>query len=178
MSEQAFLNPEEVMKNFSIDRGASVADFGSGSGFWATPLARKVGPEGKVYAFDIRQQAVEAVRSRAALEKLYQVESIMADLEEPHGSRLKDNTCDFILLSAIMHQAENKGAMLTEALRILKPGHQMAVIDWKEHALGGPPVSLRLPPEKALMAAQEAGFIFEKEFDAGSFHYGLLLKKR
>lgn len=166
------------MKNFSIERGAIVADFGAGSGFWATPLARKVGAEGKVYAFDIRQQAVEAVRSRAALEKLYQVESVMADLEEPHGSRLKDNTCDFILLSAIIHQAENKSAMLREALRVLKPGHALAIIDWKEHALGGPPASLRLPPEKALMLAQEAGFIFDKEFEAGSFHYGLLLKKR
>lgn len=178
MSEQGFLNPEEAITHFSIERGSTVADFGAGSGFWATPLARKVGPEGKVYAFDIREQAVEAVRSRATLEKLYQVESVMADLEEPHGSRLKDASCDFVLMSAIIHQAENKQAILQEALRILKPGHELAIIDWKEHAVGGPPASLRLPPEKVMMLGEEAGFIFDKEFEAGSFHYGLLLKKR
>ena len=45
------------------------ADFGCGSGGWAIPLAKKL-EEGKVYAIDILEEPLSALRARAKLEKI------------------------------------------------------------------------------------------------------------
>ncbi|PIP24588.1 MAG: hypothetical protein COX33_01180, partial [Candidatus Nealsonbacteria bacterium CG23_combo_of_CG06-09_8_20_14_all_36_125] len=50
-----FLNPSEVLKQLNLKKNMVAADFGSGSGGWAFPLAKKL-EEGKVYAIDILEE--------------------------------------------------------------------------------------------------------------------------
>ncbi|MBI2055170.1 MAG: class I SAM-dependent methyltransferase [Candidatus Sungbacteria bacterium] len=175
----AFLNPERVVSYFDIPKGGVVADFGAGSGFYSVPLARKVGAEGKVYAFDILPHAVDQIRSNAKMLRLLQLDAVRADLEAERGSRLKDASTDFVLVASILHQADDKSAVLNEAARILKPGRTMAVIEWDQSpAPGGPPMELRLTQSKVKELANTAGFIMDREFEAGSHHFGILFKKR
>lgn len=177
--ERSFLNPERAVSYFDVPRGGMVADFGAGSGFYTMPLARKVGAEGKVYAFDVLPQAVDQIRSQAKLLRLLQVDAVRADLEIERGSRLKDASADFVLVASILHQADDKLAVLHEAARILKPGRTMAVIEWDQSpAPGGPSMELRLTQSKVKELANAAGFIMDREFEAGSHHFGVLFKKR
>lgn len=178
-SDRSFLSPERVVSYFDIPRGSVVADFGAGSGFFAIPLAGKVGPEGKVYAFEVQQDAVERTRSRAKLLHLLQVEAVRANLERPQGTRLKDGVADFVLISSVLNQAEDKDEMLKEAARIIKPGRYLALIEWDQSpALAGPPLGSRIQKSKAKEIIESAGFLLDREFEAGSHHYGLLFRKR
>lgn len=184
---EQFLNPERVVSYLNIPRGGIVADFGAGFGFYAIPLAEKVGAEGKVYAFDVQAEAVAEIRSRARLKHLLQLEAVERDLERERGSRLRDGVIDLVLVASILHQAEDRMAVLKEAARILKPGRTLALIEWDASTSSprgqplspaGPSQNFRIPKEKAKEMAEDAGFILDREFEAGSHHYGLLFKKR
>lgn len=172
-----FLQPETVVQVFDITPGMRVADFGAGSGHWAVVLARVVGNAGRVYAFDIQELALEAIRSRAGREHLATVEAIRADLETTRSTGLRDNTVDFVLLSTILFQTEDRTAVLAEAWRILKPGARAAIIEWDSSAGRSPALGATLSRQDAETLIAQAGFRLEKEFDAGSHHYGLLCKK-
>lgn len=173
-----FLQPERIVARLDIRPGMVVADFGAGSGYFSIPAARKVGENGKVYAIDIQPHAVDLIRSKANLEHLRNIETIWADLERPQGSHLPDNAVDFVIVANILFQAEAKSEVFKEARRVLRTGGYLAVLEWDETPFpAGPPMTLRTPKAGVKRMAEEAGFELEKEFDAGSHHYGLLFKK-
>ena len=67
---------------------------------------------------------------------------------------------------------------MAEAYRILKSGGKVLVIDWTDSYGGmGPPVSDIVSSDNARYICEEAGFIFEKEFSAGTHHFGFIVKK-
>lgn len=52
------------IKKFGIQEGMTVVDYGCGPGRYSTEFAKLVGEEGKVYAVDIHELAIEAVREK------------------------------------------------------------------------------------------------------------------
>ena len=175
-----FVSPEQIIEMLDLAPQMSVADFGCGSGHYVIGAAKKVGKSGRVYAIDIQQEMLSFVRSKAQMAGLSNVETIWTDLEMPDATRLKENTVDLVIISNILFQAENKNQVMKEALRILKPGGRLVVIEWnigEEKSKLGPPMDARISPQNAKMLSEEGGFSFVKEFDPGEHHYGLIFKK-
>ena len=56
--------PDLIMDALGIADGAVVADLGAGGGWFTVRLARRVGPNGVVYAQDIQPQMIEAINRR------------------------------------------------------------------------------------------------------------------
>ena len=52
---EEFQKPAEVMAALALRPGERVADIGAGSGYFTIPAAKSVGPQGIVWAIDIRQ---------------------------------------------------------------------------------------------------------------------------
>lgn len=174
-----FLNPDHIISRLNILPGMGVADFGCGSGHYTIPAARRVGDSGRVYAIDIQKQNIELVTSRINLEHLLQIEPVWADLEAPQGSRLEPSSVDYVIIANILFQVEKKREILAEAERILKPGGALAILEWDETPFpAGPPQERRMSKRTVQSLTESAGFSIEKEFDAGSHHYGLLFKKQ
>ena len=48
--------PDRALDAIRIDKGSTVADVGAGSGYMTIRMARRVGPEGRVYATDVQPQ--------------------------------------------------------------------------------------------------------------------------
>jgi ubiquinone/menaquinone biosynthesis C-methylase UbiE len=175
-----FVSPEQIIEMLDLAPPMVVADFGCGSGHYVIGAAKKVGKSGKVYAIDIQQEMLSFVRSQAQMVGLNNVETIWTDLEMPNATRLKENTVDLIIISNILFQAEDKNQVLKEALRILKTGGRMVVIEWNIEEQGsklGPIMDARISPQDAKTIFEGAGFSFVKEFDPGEHHYGLIFKK-
>lgn len=175
---QTFLEPQRIVRYFELERGDHAADFGAGHGYFTIPMARLVGGDGRVYALDIQKTALDIIRSKARIEHLLNIELICADLDEPRGSKLKDKFLDFVLISNILFQMERKERLLGEAFRVLREKSTLAVVEWDETSTPlGPPLNVRVRKQDAIRLAQEAGFRLEREFEAGSHHYGLLFQK-
>lgn len=177
-STSAFLEPERIIRYFELKPGDHAADFGAGHGYFTIPMARIVGGDGKVYALDIQKSVLDIIRAKAKIEHLLNIEPVWTDLDEPGGSKLKDKFIDFVVIANILFQAEKKGNLFREAQRILREGGRLAVVEWDETpAPMGPAMELRVKKDTAKTMAREAGLELEKEFEAGSHHYGLLFRK-
>lgn len=149
----------------------TAVDFGCGSGFWVLPLARIL-EEGKVYGVDILEEPLSALRSKAKTQKLPNVISMKANVES--GTTLLSKSCDAVLMTNLLFQAENKKAVLEEGRRVLKPNGKILVVDWKKDAPLGPG-GRRVSVEEVKEIAQGVGLKLEKEFEASSWHWGLIL---
>lgn len=175
-----FLNPTRAVKAAKIHDSMLVADFGVGGGFFTTALARAVGPRGKVYAIDINRNLLERLAPFAEIEGLKNIEYVQGDLDEPHGSSLPDGALDVVMMANILFQVEKKDMLIQEAFRVLRKGGRLVLIDWKDSFGGmGPHKDHVIPQEKALaLAVRGGGFAHLEDINAGTYHYGLILKKR
>ena len=173
-----FINPQKVIDQLDIKPGMKVADFGCGHAYFTLPVSRAVGKDGRVYAIDVLPEALEAVRSRAQLAGAVNIETIRGNLESLAGSGLSENSMDTVLLHNVLFQSEKKPAIIKEAKRVLKSGGIFVLIDWRKETLViGSPEGWRISLDEAKALTQEEGFVFNKVFDAGEYHYGLIFIK-
>jgi len=172
---QGFLNPAEVLKQLKLKKGMIAADFGCGSGGWVIPLA-KILEEGKIYAIDILEEPLSALKGRAKLEKILNVETIRSNVEAKNGSKLSDNSCDLVLMTNLLFECDDKKIVLEEGKRVLKPGGRILVVDWiKDNPLT--PEIEWVDFEEIKKIAKELDLKLEKEFEAGLYHWGLIFVK-
>jgi len=171
-----FLRPEEIVRQLNIRKDMQVADFGCGAGYFTITLA-KLADQGKVYAFDVLEQALESVRSRAKLQGLFNIETKRCNLELIGSSGLLDNSVDLVLLANILFQSNKKIDIIKEAKRILKKGGEMVIIDWLPNQSMGPPKDLIVLPEVVKKMAQDEGLVFKKDFPVDVYHWGIIFTK-
>ena len=172
-----FLNPEETIKQLNIEKGMMIADFGCGAGYFSIPLAKMVGEQGKIYALDILDTALESVRSRAKIEGLFNIETKHCNLEILAGSGIENNSLDLVLLHNILFQSEKKPDIIKEAFRILKKNGGISIIDWKENQPLGPGKELVVSPDLIKKIAEESGFKFKSEMNVDNYHWGMVFAK-
>src|SRR5918995_2220222 len=87
--------PDAVMDALRIADGSRVADIGAGGGWFTVRLARRVGPNGIVYAQDVQPQMLEAIRRRVDREGLRNVRTVRGDAVNP---RLEPTSVEAILI--------------------------------------------------------------------------------
>ncbi len=172
-----FAHPRRNVAALGVEPGMSVADFGSGGGIYVLHMAEALEHSGRVYAIDVQRDLLRRVKNEAHRRGFKNVDVIWTDLERPGSSKLADKTLDFVLISNLLFQIENKAAVLKEAWRILKPTGRLAIIDWSESFGGmGPVKSDVVTKDAALALARGSGFELQREFSAGAHHYGLICK--
>lgn len=151
----------------------TAADFGCGSGGWVIPLAKSL-EDGHVFAVDILEEPLSALRSKAKLEKLSNIDAIKADVEK--GTSLLADSCDLVLMTNLLFQAENKSGILAEGRRVLKNEGRILLVDWKPESPLGPKAG-RVLIEEVKNLANNVNLKLEQEFSAGNYHYALVFKK-
>lgn len=174
----AFADPKKHIEQFTLSRGQVVADFGAGAGYLAVEAAEQVGSEGKVYVIDIQQDLLTKVKHLAQEHHLKVLQYVHGDLERSRGSTLPDACVDAVIVSNLLFQVEDKRAVLAEAVRILKSGGRVLLIDWSGSFGGMGPIAEHVFSEDAARALADAvGLTIETNIDAGSYHYGLTFVK-
>ncbi len=170
-----FLDPNVILEELDLRDDMLIAEFGSGSGAFGIALAKRV-PKGRVYALDIQEEPLSALRSRAAQQKVFNVETIRCDLEKENGSGLMDNYLDLVIIPNLLFQAKDKDAIILEAKRVVKNKGNIVIIEWLPGSSFGPKEG-RIPPSEIKELAVALGLKLRHEFEAGTYHYGLIFSK-
>ena len=171
-----FLKVDEVLSNLNLTEGMMACEFGCGSAVFTISLAKKLS-KGRVYALDVQEEKLSALKGKLSIEKINNVFTILCDLETPKGSTLQDNSLDMVLIPNMLFQAENKYAIIQEGKRILKSGGQLLIIDWLKKVAFGPKDNM-VSPNEIKKIADDLELTFKKEFAAGDYHYALLFTKK
>jgi SAM-dependent methyltransferase len=147
--------PGQIMDALGIAERSVVADLGAGGGWFTIRLARRVGPNGRVYAEDIQRLMLEATRRRIAREGLRNVEPVLGTEADP---RLPAATLDAVLMVDTYHEINNPVPLLRNLARSLKPQGRVGVVDFKKEGWGpGPPLDERVNPDVIIRDAEAAG---------------------
>ena len=171
-----FLNPQIIVDELEISSGMRIAHFGCGNGYFTFPLAKKVGEEGRVYAFDILEQKVDALKNQARLWGLRNIITIKTNLEAEKGSQLDEKSVDWVVIVNMLYQNDKKGSILKEAQRILKPKGKILLIDWGATSTSiGPAKQIRISQEELTKKIQQYSLTIQKEIAVGDFHFGMVL---
>jgi predicted methyltransferase len=153
--------PGEVIDAMGVKSGQRVADIGCGYGYFTFRLAARVGAEGKVYAVDIDEEAINKVRQRKESEKLEQVEPILGESADP---RLP-NDLDAVLIVDTYHEFREYDRMMQAVFRALKPGGRLVIIDGEGPA-GRPRAEYHrlhtIPAELVREEVAGQGFVFKE----------------
>ena len=122
------------MDALAIADGSAVADIGAGAGWFTIHLARRVGPNGIVYAQDVQRQMLEAIRRRVAREGLQNVETRLGADSAPN---LPSGALDAVLVVDVYPEVENRVTFLRNLAASLKPGGRLGIVNYKP-GRGGP----------------------------------------
>jgi len=151
--------PERIMDALRIADGSRVADLGAGGGWFTIRLARRVGPNGRVYAEDVQPEMIESIRQRVANQRLTNVETILGTVDDP---RLPDNLDAVLIVDAYPQfgdRPDDRVPVLRHIARALAPDGRLGIIDFKLDGVGGPgpPLEERLDPDQVRLEAEQAG---------------------
>jgi ubiquinone/menaquinone biosynthesis C-methylase UbiE len=121
--------------------GQKVADIGAGSGLFSRSLARSVGPEGIVYAVDIRQTLLDFIEKSALENDLSNIKTVLAVEDDA----LIPEPVDLIFICDTLHHISGRADYLKSLRRYLKPSGRLAIIDFvrSPHILSSDHYSLR-----------------------------------
>lgn len=174
----AFTDPEKNVAELHLREGMIVADFGAGMGAHAVAAGKRVGDKGRVYAVEVQKELLQNIKTAARDTKLSNIEVIWGDIETPHGTKIADNVVDAVMLTNVLFQVEDKQKLMAEAMRVLKKGGTVLVVDWTDSFGGlGPHQRDVVPETTARKVLSEAGFVFQRLFQAGDHHYGIIVVK-
>lgn len=104
-----------------------IADLGAGEGLLSQLLARRAR---QVWCIDNSPRMVEVGTELARKNGLDNLAYKLGDIE---NVPLADKSVDLAILSQALHHAQHPQAAVNEALRILRPGGQLLVLDLNEH---------------------------------------------
>lgn len=116
-----------AVANMSLRPNSVVADIGAGVGYYTFRVAPKV-PNGKVYAIDVQEEFVAALKKRAAARGLTNVKVVKGGSQRIN---LPENLLDLAFMVDVYHELEYPQEMLQDIYRALKPEGELLLLEYR-----------------------------------------------
>lgn len=173
-----FSAPEKNIEELHILENQIIADFGAGSGAYTIAAAKALNGTGKVYAVDVQKDLLTRLENSCKENHIGNVAFIWGNLEKVGGTKLRDQSCDAVIVSNVLFQSDDKRAVLSEARRVLRHGGLLLLIDWTGSFNNmGPTAEQVLPEMEARTLVESMNFTLDHAVNAGNYHYGFVFKK-
>ena len=175
-ARQQWQDVDAVLEAGGIQEGLVCVDLGCGTGYFTLPLAKRVGPTGKVHALDVSPQMLGLLQEKLQAGNLPQVQASI--VSEPLQLQLPEGSVDVVLVANTYHEFEDRKGSLTEILRVLKPSvGRLLLTDWKKIPKGegepGPSAVERVSQIEARKELREVGYGRIVDAWEGKYHYQL-----
>lgn len=117
-----FENPKRSIEPY-VREGQVAADLGCNTGHYTFALADCVGPKGRVYAVDLKEEYIDALEKKGEELGYHNIEWHTANASNLHF--INDESVDFVLANGLLcNVPDNRGVVVNEIQRILKPTGQ------------------------------------------------------
>ena len=152
-----------LLEALQIQPGQTICDLGCGNGFYTLELARRVGPEGTVYAVDIQPQMLRLLVTRARQEKLFNIQPVLGTFIDP---RLPKGKVDLVFCVDVYHEFSHPEVMLTRIRESLSVGGQIVLAEFRGEDTRVPIKPLhKMTKAQVKKELEPNGFTLEREFD-------------
>lgn len=164
--------PELLIGALHIRPGATVADIGSGTGYFTWRLAQQVGPQGKVYAVDLQESMLDLTKAAVDAHKLTNVEYVRAMAGSP---RLPEGSIDLAFIAYAYHEFGDPEAMMASIRRALKPGGRVVILEYAKESKIAPASPLhKMSFEEIRREIEPMGFAIDQLLDFLPVQHGVV----
>ncbi len=159
-------NPDRILGPY-VQPGMTVLDFGSAMGFFSVPIARMVGPLGKVVCVDLQPKMLDVLVRRATRSGFSDRIETHTCSSESLGLEGREAHFDFALAFAVLHEVPDQARCFRELSQLLKPGAMLLLGEPKNHVTAA-------EFERTLTHARKLGFTASDQPHVRSSHATLL----
>ena len=117
------------MNTLNIRPGQTIADIGSGGGFFTFLFSQQVGENGKVFAIDTNQDFLEFIDKQAARHKLTNITTLLAT---EHAIPLPSQSIDLLFVRSVYHHLQNRTFYFSEAKKVLTSQGRIAIVEYSQ----------------------------------------------
>jgi SAM-dependent methyltransferase len=123
---------EKIIESLKIQPGSTIADVGSGPGYYTFKFAQLAGTSGKVYAIDTVQNHLDYVQSLCQKYRILNIETIK---DRADDAGLNPDTVDLIFMCSLYHiiymtsTEEVKDRFVASLKDALKPDGRLVIVD-------------------------------------------------
>lgn len=176
--------PGATLRTLGIFAGESVAEVGSGSGYFALPAARIVEPA-PVYALDLDDELLAGLEQHADQQHIENVVPLHGDARDL--AAVLPTRVDTVLIANTFHGVDDQQGIIEQAAEALEPGGRLTIINWHDTprettTVGaeprGPPTALRMTPDQTRDSVLSvSAFEPVREIDLPPYHYALVFER-
>lgn len=156
---------EKILTTLQIQPGQTIADIGSGGGFFSMLFSKQVGASGKVYAVDTNKEFLEFITSQATEQNMTNITTVHTT---EHTLPLPTNSIDLLFVRNVYHHLTNRITYFSAIKQLLTAQGQVVII---EHLPKGSRLSFHrrcghnVPKETIIEEMNKAGYRVSASFD-------------
>jgi ubiquinone/menaquinone biosynthesis C-methylase UbiE len=171
-SSYDLIDPDILWAELNLSPGITFLDLGCGQGNYALAVADRIGPAGTVYAVDLWDEGIAALKDRAARAGRTNLKPLVAGADQVPLDNL---SVDVAFMATVLHdlvEAGTAAGALAEAARIIKPGGRLTIVEFdKVDGPPGPPRHIRLDAAEVEALVAPYGFRRQKIAKLGPYNY-------
>jgi ubiquinone/menaquinone biosynthesis C-methylase UbiE len=164
--------PDLLLSALEIRPGSTVADLGSGTGYFTWRLAERVGPTGKVLAVDIQQEMLDRTKAAVAAHLANNVDYVLAT---PNNPGLPEKALDLVFIAYAYHEFADPERVMEAVRRSLKPGGRVVVLEYAKESNIAPASPLhKMSFEELRREIEPMGFAIDRLLDFLPVQHGVV----
>lgn len=118
-------NPKLAVDLLDLNKSLVVADFGAGTGYFTSQLAKRCS---LVYAVDIQSEMIQLNKKNMLLKNIQNVKYV---INSPKQTNLPQNSVDLILLVDVYHELEFPFEVVNDMKNSLKNNGQIVLLEYR-----------------------------------------------
>ncbi len=118
-------NPKLAVDLLDLNKSLVVADFGAGTGYFTSQLAKRCS---LVYAVDIQSEMIQLNKKNMLLKNIQNVKYV---INTPKQTNLPQNSVDLILLVDVYHELEFPFEVVNDMKNSLKNNGQIILLEYR-----------------------------------------------
>jgi len=156
---------DEILKALNIQPGQTIADIGSGGGFFTFLFSQLVGENGRVYAIDINEDYLEFIMRQVTKKGLMNVTTVLATEQL---ILLPSHSIDLLFVRNVYHHLQNRTHYFSQAKKLVAPQGRIAILEYSQQ---GSVLSFHrrcghnVPKEIIIEEMTKAGYTVSASFD-------------
>lgn len=166
--------PSRALDALDLKPGMVVADIGAGSGYYASRMAKRVGPAGRVYATDIQQGMIDLLERRIRSEGLGNVTAVLGGMDDP---KLPPNSIDLAIMVDVYHELQQPQLFLQRLKPTFKPGGRLVLVEFRKEDAKVPILEVhKMSVAEVKQELEAEGYVLDRVIDVLPWQHIIVLK--
>jgi ubiquinone/menaquinone biosynthesis C-methylase UbiE len=166
--------PSKALDALELKPGMVVADIGAGSGYYASRIAKRVGPAGRVIATDIQPGMIEILDRRIRMEGLSNITTVLGGADDP---RLPPASIDLAIMVDVYHELQQPQLFLQRLKGAFKPGGRLVLLEFRKEDPKVPILEVhKMSVAEVKQELEAEGFALDKVIDVLPWQHIIVLR--